>query len=150
MQNNSYIMKRIYLTLSLFLGIVCISCESNVKSNNETADQDVVTTKKKIEVTKHPDTIIDGVRVYNLKGSNVKAKEISLEESINIFEISVNKANTCQQLIKACATFDSNVRKICKENPNIKLVDIENRDDVKSIRRISEEKSLELCQTQQM
>lgn len=143
-------MKRVYLTLSLFLGILCFSCGNNAKTDNKTTAQEPVNNNKKIEVTKHPDTIVDGVRVYNFKNVNVKAKELSIEEAINLFDVSVNEAKTCEQLIRACATFDANVKKITQKDSSVKYEDVERRDDVKSIRRISEEKSLGLCQTKQI
>lgn len=143
-------MKRVYLTLSLFLGILCFSCGNNAKTDNKTTAQEPVDNNKKIEVTKHPDTIVDGVRVYNFKNVNVKAKELSIEEAINLFDVSVNEAKTCEQLIRACATFDANVKKITQKDSSVKYEDVERRDDVKSIRRISEEKSLGLCQTKQI
>ena len=143
-------MKRVYITISLFLGILCFSCENNVKVDNKTTEKEVI--KKNIEAKeiRQPDTIIDGVRIYNFKSTPVKAKEISLEETINLFDEGVNEANTCEQLIRACATFDSNIKKLSQKDSSIKVTDIEKREDVKSIRRLSEEKSLKLCQTQQM
>ena len=143
-------MKRVYITISLFLGILCFSCENNVKVDNKPTEKEVI--KKNIEAKeiRQPDTIIDGVRIYNFKSTPVKAKEISLEETINLFDEGVNEANTCEQLIRACATFDSNIKKLSQKNSSIKVTDIEKREDVKSIRRLSEEKSLKLCQTQQM
>lgn len=143
-------MKRVYITISLFLGILCFSCENNVKVDNKPTEKEVI--KKNIEAKeiRQPDTIIDGVRIYNFKSTPVKAKEISLEETINLFDEGVNEANTCEQLIRACATFDSNIKKLSQKDSSIKVTDIEKREDVKSIRRLSEEKSLKLCQTQQM
>ena len=88
---------------------------------------------------------------YSLdKLSFVKAEEISLEKAINLFDKGVNEASTCEQLIRACATCDSNIKKLSQKDSSIKVTDIEKREDVKSIRRLSEEKSLKLCQTQQM
>lgn len=143
-------MKRVYITISLFLGILCFSCENNVKVDNKPTEKEVI--KKNIEAKeiRQPDTIIDGVRIYNFKSTPVKAKEISLEEAINLFDKGVNEASTCEQLIRACATFDSNIKKLSQKDSSIKVTDIEKREDVKSIRRLSEEKSLKLCQTQQM
>lgn len=147
-------MKRIYLTLSLFFGIVCFSCENNVKNEkedlNKATEEKVVKEKNQVKVTKHPDTIIDGVRIYNFKSEPVKSKEVSLEEAVNLFEIGVNEARTCNELIRACSTFDANIKKLSQKDSNINIADVEKREDVKSIRRISEEKSLKLCQTQQM
>lgn len=143
-------MKRVYLTLNLFLGILCFSCGNNAKTDNKTTVTEPVKNSKKIEVTKHPDTIIDGVRVYNFTNVNVKAKEINIEEAINLFDASVYEAKTCEQLIKACATFDANVKKISQKDPSVKYAEVEKREDVKSIRKNSEEKSLRLCQTQQI
>ena len=143
-------MKRVYITISLFLGILCFSCENNVKVDNKTTDKEIVKKNNKTKEIRQPDTIIDGVRIYNFKSTPVKAKEISLEEAINLFDEGVNEANTCEQLIRACATFDSNIKKLSQKDSSIKVTDVEKRDDVKSIRKISEEKSLKLCQTQQM
>ena len=145
-------MKRVYITISLFLGILCFSCENNVKVDNKPTEKEVI--KKNIEAKeiRQPDTIIDGVRIYNFKNepTKVKEKEVNLDEAINLFDRGVNEANTCNDLIKACANFDSNVKKLSQKDSSIKVTDIEKREDVKSIRRLSEEKSLKLCQTQQM
>ena len=143
-------MKRVYITISLFLGILCFSCENNVKVDNKTTDKEIINKNNKAKEIRQPDTIIDGVRIYNFKSTPVKAEEISLEEAINLFDKGVNEASTCEQLIRACATFDSNIKKLSLKDSSIKVTDIEKREDVKSIRRLSEEKSLKLCQTQQM
>ncbi len=143
-------MKRVYITISLFLGILCFSCENNVKIDNKTTDKEIINKNNKAKEIRQPDTIIDGVRIYNFKSTPVKAEEISLEEAINLFDKGVNEASTCEQLIRACATFDSNIKKLSQKDSSIKVTDIEKREDVKSIRRLSEEKSLKLCQTQQM
>ena len=145
-------MKRVYITISLFLGILCFSCENNVKVDNKTTDKEIVKKNNKAKEIRQPDTIIDGVRIYNFKNepTKVKEKEVNLDEAINLFDRGVNEANTCNDLIKACANFDSNVKKLSQKDSSIKVTDIEKREDVKSIRRLSEEKSLKLCQTQQM
>lgn len=143
-------MKRVYITISLFLGILCFSCENNVKVDNKPTEKEVIKKNNEAKEIRQPDTIIDGVRIYNFKSTPVKAKEISLEEAINLFDEVVNEASTCEQLIRACATFDSNIKKLSQKDSSIKVTDIEKREDVKSIRRLSEEKSLKLCQTQQM
>ncbi len=143
-------MKRVYITISLFLGILCFSCENNVKVDNKPTEKEVIKKNNEAKEIRQPDTIIDGVRIYNFKSTPVKAKEISLEETINLFDKGVNEASTCEQLIRACATFDSNIKKLSQKDSSIKVTDIEKREDVKSIRRLSEEKSLKLCQTQQM
>lgn len=145
-------MKRVYITISLFLGILCFSCENNVKVDNKTTDKEIVKKNNKVKEIRQPDTIIDGVRIYNFKNepTKVKEKEVNLDEAINLFDRGVNEANTCNDLIKACANFDSNVKKLSQKDSSIKVTDIEKREDVKSIRRLSEEKSLKLCQTQQM
>lgn len=143
-------MKRVYITISLFLGILCFSCENNVKVDNKTTDKEIINKNNKAKEIRQPDTIIDGVRIYNFKSTPVKAEEISLEEAINLFDKGVNEASTCEQLIRACATFDSNIKKLSQKDSSFKVTDIEKREDVKSIRRLSEEKSLKLCQTQQM
>lgn len=154
MQNNSFNMKRVFITLGLLLGVLCFSCENNVKNRkenlNKQTEEKAVKKNNQDKVTKHPDTIIDGVRIYNFKSEPAKSNEISLEEAINLFERGVNEAKTCSELIKACSTFDANIKKLSQKDSNINLVDIEKREDVKSVRRISEEKSLRLCQTQQM
>ena len=145
-------MKRVYITISLFLGILCFSCENNVKVDNKTTDKEIINKNNKAKEIRQPDTIIDGVRIYNFKNepTKVKEKEVNLDEAINLFDRGVNEANTCNDLIKACANFDSNVKKLSQKDSSIKVTDIEKREDVKSIRRLSEEKSLKLCQTQQM
>lgn len=148
-------MKRRILTLSLFLSFLCFSCNdnagSNKKSSKEVIKKESVTTKpKKIEVTKRPDTVIDGKQVYYFGKESVQKKEISLEEAINMFESGVEGAQQCEELIKACANFDANVRALCKRDSKVTLVDIEKREDVKAIRRLSEEKSLTMCQTQRV
>lgn len=155
MQNNSLSMKRRVLTLSLFLSFICFSCNNNVKNSKETQKEIIktesVTTKpKKIEVTKKPDTVIDGKQVYYFGKESVKKREISLEEAINLFESGVNRANSCEELIRACATFDSNIKELSKKDSQVTLVEVERRDDVRAIRRLSEEKSLTMCQTQKV
>lgn len=148
-------MKRIVYTLSLCLGILCFSCENNQNSNNDAlkkaSDNKVVnTTSKKIEVTKRPDTIIDGRQVYNFGKVNTQKKDITLDEAINEFKLSVNNASNCDELIRACARFDTRVKQLSKSNSNIKITEVEKRTDVRAIRKQSEEKSLKLCQTQQI
>lgn len=143
-------MKRIYISLSLFLGILCFSCENDIKTDNNTTEKEVVKKDNRTIEVRQPDTIIDGVRIYNFKNEPTRTKEISLEEAVNMFDKGVNEANTCEQLIKACATFDANVKKLSQKDSSIKISEVEKRNDVKSIRRISEDKSLRLCQTQQI
>ncbi len=142
-------MKRIVYTLSLCLGILCFSCESNQNSNNDTQKKESeIKAVKKIEVTKRPDTIIDGKQVYNFGKVNTQKKVLTLDEAINEFRQSVNNASSCDELIRACARFDNRIKQL--SNSNIKVTEIENRSDVKAIRKQSEEKSLRLCQTQQI
>lgn len=146
-------MKKIVYTLSLCLGILYFSCESNQNSNNNTLkkateNKAVNTTSKKIEVTKRPDTIIDGKQVYNFGKVNTQKKDITLDEAINEFKLSVNNASNCDELIRACARFDNRIKQL--SNSNVKVGEVEKRDDVRAIRKQSEEKSLKLCQTQQI
>ena len=146
-------MKKIVYTLSLCLGILCLSCESNQNSNNNTLkkateNKAVKTTSKKIEVTKRPDTIIDGKQVYNFGKVNPQKKTLTLDEAINEFRQSVNNANSCDELIRACARFDTRIKQL--SSSNVKVSEVEKRDDVRAIRKQSEEKSLKLCQTQQV
>lgn len=142
-------MKRIVYTLSLCLGILCFSCESNQNSNNDTQKKESeIKAVKKIEITKRPDTIIDGKQVYNFGKVNTQKKVLTLDEAINEFRQSVNNASSCDELIRACARFDNRIKQL--SNSNIKVTEIENRSDVKAIRKQSEEKSLRLCQTQQI
>ena len=149
-------MKRIVYTLSLCLGILCFSCDSKQNSKSDTfkkaSDTDVVksTTPKKIEVTKKPDTIIDGKHIYNFGKDNIKQKPLTLDEAINEFRQSVNNAMDCDELIRACARFDTRIKQLGKTNSNVNIIEVEKRDDVRAIRKLSEEKSLKLCQTQQM
>ncbi len=148
-------MKRRILTLSLFLSFLCFSCndnaDNNKKSPKEVLKKESVTTKpKEIKVTKRPDTVINGKQVYYLGKESVQKKEISLEEAINLFESGVEGAQRCEELIKACVNFDSNIRSICKRDSRVTLVNVEKREDVKAIRRLSEEKSLTMCQTQKV
>ena len=148
-------MKRRILTLSLFLSFLCLSCNENAsnnkKSSKEVTKKESVTTKpKKIEVTKRPDTVIDGKQVYYLGKDSVKKREIGLEEAISLFESGVEGAQRCEELIKACANFDANIRTLCKNDSRVTLVDVEKREDVKAIRKLSEEKSLTMCQTQRV
>lgn len=147
-------MKRIVYTLSLCLGILCFSCESNQNSNKDAlkkaSDNKVVnTTSKKIEITKRPDTIIDGKQIYNFGKENIQKRTITLDEAINEFRQSVNNASTCDELIRACARFDSRIKQLSKSN-NVSVIEVEKRDDVRAIRKQSEDKSLKLCQTQQV
>ena len=144
-------MKKIVYTLSLCLGILCLSCESNQNSNNNTLkkateNKAVNTTSKKIEVTKRPDTIIDGKQVYNFGKVNPQKKTLTLDEAINEFRQGVNNASNCDELIRACARFDTRIKQLS----NVKVSEVEKRDDVRAIRKQSEEKSLKLCQTQQI
>lgn len=146
-------MKKIVYTLSLCLGILCFSCESNQNSNNNTLkkateNKVVNTTSKKIEVTKRPDTIIDGKQVYNFGKVNPQKKTLTLDEAINEFRQGVNNASSCDELIRACARFDNRIKQL--SNSNVKVSEVEKRDDVRAIRKQSEEKSLKLCQTQQI
>ena len=144
-------MKKTVYTLSLCLGILCFSCESNQNSNNNTLkkateNKAVNTTSKKIEVTKKPDTIIDGKQVYNFGKVNPQKKTLTLDEAINEFRQGVNNASSCDELIRACARFDTRIKQLS----NVKVSEVEKRDDVRAIRKQSEEKSLKLCQTQQI
>ena len=146
-------MKKIVYTLSLCIGILCFSCESNQNSNNNTLkkateNKAVNTTSKKIEVTKRPDTIIDGKQVYNFGKVNPQKKTLTLDEAINEFRQGVNNASSCDELIRACARFDNRIKQL--SNSNIKITEVEKRTDVRAIRKQSEEKSLKLCQTQQI
>ena len=114
-------MKKIVYTLSLCLGILCLSCESNQNSNNNTLkkateNKAVKTTSKKIEVTKRPDTIIDGKQVYNFGKVNPQKKTLTLDEAINEFRQSVNNANSCDELIRACARFDTRIKQLSSSN----------------------------------
>ena len=104
----------------------------------------------KIEITKRPDTIIDGKQIYNFGKENVKKKEISLEGAIKEFESGVNNAKDCDELIRSCATFDARVKQLNKANNKINITEVEKRADVRAIRKKSEEKSLRLCQAQQV
>lgn len=144
-------MKKTVYTLSLCLGILCFSCESNQNSNNgalkkASENKEVNATSRKIEVTKRPDTIIDGKQVYNFGKTNTPKKTLTLDEAINEFRQSVNNASSCDELIRACARFDTRIKQL----NNVKVSDVEKRDDVRAIRKQSEEKSLKLCQTQQI
>ena len=147
-------MKRIVYTLSLCLGILCFSCESNQNSNKDAlkkaSDNKVVnTTSKKIEITKRPDTIIDGKQIYNFGKENIQKRTITLDEAINEFRQSVNNASTCDELIRACARFDSRIKQLSKSN-NVSVIEVEKRDDVRAIRKQSEDKRLKFCQTPQV
>ena len=148
-------MKRIVYTLSLCLGIICFSCDGKQCQHKETFQKlsdskEVTSSSKKIEVTRKPDTIIDGRHIYNFGKDNVKAKEMSFEEIIDEFDSGVKSANNCEELIKSCARFDSRIKKLGKTNSNFSLIEVEKRDDVKAIRKLSEEKSLKMCQTKIM
>ena len=148
-------MKRTVYTLGLCLGILCFSCESSQNSQKnalqKASDCKVINTpSQKIEITKRPDTIIDGVQIYNFGKENIKNKETTLDEAVNEFRESVNNAGSCDELIRACARFDTRVKQLSKTNSSINIIDVEKRDDVRAIRKTSEEKSLKLCQTQQV
>ena len=148
-------MKRIVYTLGLCLGILCFSCESDQNSKKDalqkTSESKVINTpSKKIEVTKRPDTIIDGKQIYNFGKENTKKKEITLDEAVIEFREGVNNAGSCDELIRACARFDTRIKQLSKTNNSINIIDVEKRDDVRAIRKTSEEKSLKLCQTQQV
>jgi exonuclease VII small subunit len=146
-------MKKTVYTLSLCLGILCFSCESNQNSSNDvlkksSENKTVNATSRKIEVTKRPDTIIDGKQVYNFGKVNTQKKTLTLDEAINEFRQGVNNASSCDELIRACARFDTRIKQL--SNSNVKVSEVEKRDDVRAIRKQSEEKSLKLCQTQQI
>ena len=94
--------------------------------------------------------IIDGKQIYNFGKENIQKRTITLDEAINEFRLSVNNAGTCDELIRACARFDSRIKQLSKSNSNISVIEVEKRDDVRSIRKQSEDKSLKLCQTQQV
>lgn len=148
-------MKRAILTLSLTLGAICFSCDNKIKTEkeniNEATIKEVVKTRPaKIEPTLKPDTIIDGVQIYNISGKSTLKKEISLEEAISNFDRGINNARSCEELIKASATFDSDIKRISQKDSSVNISSVENRNDVKAIRKISEEKSLTMCQTQQI
>ena len=146
-------MKKTVYTLSLCLGILCFSCESNPNSSNDilkksSENKTVNAASRKIEVTKRPDTIIDGKQVYNFGKVNTQKKTLTLDEAINEFRQGVNNASSCDELIRACARFDTRIKQL--SNSNVKVSEVEKRDDVRAIRKQSEEKSLKLCQTQQI
>jgi hypothetical protein len=146
-------MKKTVYTLSLCLGILCFSCESNQNSSNDalkksSENKTVNAASRKIEVTKRPDTIIDGKQVYNFGKVNTQKKTLTLDEAINEFRQGVNNASSCDELIRACARFDTRIKQL--SNGNVKVSEVEKRDDVRAIRKQSEEKSLKLCQTQQI
>jgi exonuclease VII small subunit len=148
-------MKKTVYTLSLCLGILCFSCESNQNSSNDvlkksSENKTVNAASRKMEVTKRPDTIIDGKQIYNFGKENVKKKEISLEGAIKEFESGVNNAKDCDELIRSCATFDARIKQLNKANNKINITEVEKRADVRAIRKKSEEKSLKLCQAQQV
>ena len=148
-------MKRIVYTLSFCLGILFFSCENKQNTKNDTlkkaSETEVVKANTpKIEITKRPDTIIDGKQIYNFGKENVKKKEISLEDAIKEFESGVNNAKDCDELIRSCATFDARIKQLNKANNKINITEVEKRADVRAIRKKSEEKSLRLCQTQQV
>ena len=113
-------MKRAILTLSLTLGVICFSCDNKIKTEkeniNEATVKEVVKTRPaKIEPTLKPDTIIDGVQIYNISGISTLKKEISLEEAISNFDRGINNARSCEELIKASATFDSDIKRISQK-----------------------------------
>ena len=146
-------MKKTVYTLSLCLGILCFSCESNQNSSNDvlkksSENKTVNAASRKIEVTKRPDTIIDGKQIYNFGKVNTQKKTLTLDEAINEFRQGVNNASSCDELIRACARFDTRIKQL--SNSNVKVSEVEKRDDVRAIRKQSEEKSLKLCQTQQV
>lgn len=149
MWNNSFIMKKIVLTLSLFLAFIAYSCDNSKQNNKNTTEKETVETKSNIKATKHPDTIIDGKQIYNFD-VKLKKEEITLEVAIETFEKGVNEASSCEELIRACASFDNNIKKLSKTDSKITVVNVERREDVKAIRKTSEEKSLKLCQTQRV
>ena len=148
-------MKRTVYTLSLCLGILCFSCESKIKPGDEqyikSYENKVISeTSKKPVVTKKPDTIIDGKMIYNFGKENMQKRSMTLNEAIKEFDQSVNNAKSCDELIRACATFDSRIKQLSKTDSKVSFVEVEKRDDVRAIRKLSEEKSLKMCQTQRM
>lgn len=111
-------MKRVFITLGLLLGVLCFmreQCKNGKENLNKQNEEKAVKKNNQAKVTKHPDTIIDGVRIYNFKSEPAKSNEISLEEAINLFERGVNEAKTCSELIKACSTFDANIKKLSQK-----------------------------------
>lgn len=160
MQNNSFSMKRIVLTVSLCLGFLFFSCENQVDRNNNEINQKEETpitskNKKATEIpvaTKKADTVINGKQIYRFGGeakkdAATKRMTANIEDAIKNFEYSVIDAKSCEDLIKACRDFDYDVKALSDKDKSINVINIENRTDVIAIRKMSEEKSLSLCQT---
>ncbi len=148
-------MKRTVYTLSLCLGILCFSCESKMKPGDEQYIKEyenkvISATSQKPVVTKKPDTIIDGKMIYNFGKENMQKKSITLNEAITEFEQGINNAKSCDDLMNTCARFDSRIKQLSRTDSKVSLVEVEKRNDVRAIRKLSEEKSSIMCQTQQI
>lgn len=152
-------MKRVVVALSLCLGFFCFSCDNQVEKKEVKTIQKEnnfsnAKAQEKVELRKAPkkaDTIINGRQVFRFGNesptSKIPQRNVSLDVAIRDFDNNVRNANSCEELMIACKRFDTDVKSIRENNKNIKVTDIESRDDVMKIRKLSEEKSLSLCQT---
>ncbi len=152
-------MKRVVVALSLCLGFFCFSCDNQVEKKEVTTSQKEnnfsnAKAEEKVELRKAPkkaDTIINGKQVFRFGNetstNKISQRNVSLDVAIRDFDNNVKNANSCEELMMACKRFDTDVQSIREKNKNLKITDIESRDDVMRIRKLSEDKSLSLCQT---
>lgn len=158
-------MKKIAVVVSLFLGLFMYSCGNQGDKKDVKVDQKenkVQQADEKVKVkprkaTKKADTVIDGKQVFRFgtdapkkTAKEVTKRDVTLDVAIKDFEKGVKEATTCEELMAACRTFDYDIKNLSKKDSNVKVTQIENRQDVMDIRKQSEEKSLSLCQTSVM
>ena len=151
-------MRKTILTIGLCLGVLCFSCDNketktvvNEFSTSKTAENKVVEAKPAKKVaTRKPDTIINGKQIYRFGPKNDVKYASSLEEAIESFDNEINKAETCRDLMVACNKFDTNVKHLINKDNNLTIDKVEQRKDVIAIRKLSEQKSLTLCQAKSM
>ena len=129
--------------------------ETNKDVNtNPKVQEPVQDTNKEKPVEKVEKKVEKKVIVAKPKNSNNNSdnnlKNLTIDNVIKAFSDEVNAAENCQELMKACRKFDNNVKRLSKNDENITAVSVEQRQDVRAIRKASEDKSLKMCQTQSL
>lgn len=149
-------MKRLLFIFTLCIFIFAVSCKNKTDKTPQILEINNVTNKEVAKETKlqhkpirRPDSIKPGKKVIHI-GPQIEKKNITLNSVIKDFDKEVKNAKNCEELMKACMAFDKNIKTLSKKDKNISISSVEKRDDVMAIRKLSEEKSLEMCQTQQL
>lgn len=149
-------MKKLLFIFILCIFIFAVSCKNNTNKTPQTLEITNVIKKEVKKETKPQhkpvrrlDSIKPGKKVIHI-GPQIEKKNITLDSVIKDFDKNVKNAKNCEELMKACIFFDKNVKVLSKKDKNISISSVEKRDDVRIIRKLSEEKSLEMCQTQQI